>query len=228
MSTKLWKIKGLIETLINSPKFNRFILNSFLTKIAKENCFFIEIGANDGVEGDPLYKFVKKYQLSGIYVEPQKKVFDKLVNNLKEFKNVHFENIAVSKEEGKIDLFIPKGTEKINDNITSLMASTSIDKGNLRYFGSYEVEQVNSKPFSYLVDKYNLHEKFNLFLLIDIEGNEKELIESIDFSICKPKYIFFEHVHMTYDSHLNLNNFLTNLGYRIYFSKNDTMASLRS
>jgi FkbM family methyltransferase len=227
MSTKLWRIKGLLQTLTNSPKLNRKILNSFLSKMAKENCFFIEIGANDGIEGDPIYKFVKKFQLAGIYIEPQKKVFDKLVNNFRNFKNVHFENIAVSKQEGTIDLFIPKSTEQVKENITSLMASTSKDKGNLGYFGSFEIEQVESKPFSYLVDKYNLRAKKNIFLLIDIEGNEKELIESIDFTTCKPKYIFFEHVHMTYDSHLNLNNFLIALGYSIYFSRNDTLASLR-
>lgn len=226
MSTICWKIKSVIETFINSSDLNNLILKSFFKRISKENVFFIEIGANDGIEGDPIYRYVLQYNLSGIYIEPQKKVFEKLVQNFHKQSNIYFENIAISSKEGEIELFIPKDNGKLSSAITSLMASTSLDKGNLGFFENYEIEKVKAKTFKYLIEKYDLTKKGEIFLLIDVEGNEKDIIYSIDFNSCKPKYIYFEHIHLTYDTHANINKYLQSLGYKIYFSKQDTLASL--
>ena len=40
-----------------------------------DNCFFIEVGANDGIYLDPLYPYIIKNNWSGILIEPNHIVF---------------------------------------------------------------------------------------------------------------------------------------------------------
>lgn len=223
MSTLLWKVKSRIETFFSSTKKNQQLLDSFLKKIARENVFFVEIGANDGIDADPIYPYVKKYNWGGVYIEPQKKVFDKLVANFKGRGNLFFENIAITEKEMDVELFVPKANGDIN---SSLMASLSTTGGNIPFFNDVEKETVKGLPFSYIVDKYSLKEKEPVFLLIDVEGYEKTIIFSIDFDSYKPRYIFFEHDHLTHNTHRIINHYLTEKGYKIYLLKYDTLACL--
>ena len=194
--------------------------------IEKEDDFFVEIGANDGISNDHLYNNVIKNNWSGVYIEPQKEVFKKLVENLNGRINVYFENIAIINGESKdITIFVPKDTT-IKDY--SGIASLSRLGGVLNRFSDDELieQKVEGKPFDFLIDKYNLHKKKYLLLVIDVEGLEKEIIYSIDFKKISPKCILFEHAHLSYDCHREINGYLANKGYKIYIAKYDTMAFL--
>jgi hypothetical protein len=58
---------------------------------------FIQVGANDGIYGDPIRDFIIKYQWSGILVEPQLDVFECLKQNYAACEsNLIFANVAVS------------------------------------------------------------------------------------------------------------------------------------
>ena len=73
-----------------------------LTK-GKTGIKFIEIGANDGITWDPLFKFIKKYKWEGILVEPHPRYFRELVENYTSIipGKIHFENIAISDDNGE-------------------------------------------------------------------------------------------------------------------------------
>ena len=139
--------------------------------------------------------------------------------------DAYFENIAITKEEMLVDLFSP------NEDLTkgnSLIASMHMNKGVLRHFSEFELrkETVQGKPFQYIIDKYELKNKQRTLVLIDVEGFEKDIIESIDFKSYKPDYLIFEHAHLTYDIHREINSSLGKLGYKIYLDKMDTLAIL--
>jgi hypothetical protein len=68
-----------------------------------KNCFFLNIGANDGIENDFLYSFIEKNEWRGIYVEPGIESFTQLKNNLPNQDRFAFENIAISNYDGEID-----------------------------------------------------------------------------------------------------------------------------
>lgn len=220
----LWKFKSRLETFLFGSKIFNKLIPSTLKRIGKKDIFFVEIGANDGVTNDYLFKYVLKYNWSGVYVEPQKDVFEKLVENLKGRDNLYFENIAIIDEENRdIPIFIPKD---IHIKDYTGIASLSRQGGVLTRFSDDELieQKVEGKPFSYLIDKYELHNKTNLFILIDVEGYEKKIIYSIDFNRIHPRVLLFEHAHMTYDCHREVNEYLTKLGYKIYVAKFDTFA----
>jgi len=167
---------------------------------------------------------VNKYNWSGIYVEPQKEVFNKLIHNFKDKKNLFFENIAiVNTEEQDVTIYIPKDN---SINHPSGIASTLRQGGVLNRFMDDElnIEVVKGKPFNYLIDKYNLEKIDKLLIIIDVEGLEKNIIYSIDFNRIRPSIIIFEHAHLTYDCHREVNGFLSKHGYKIYLDKYDTLA----
>jgi FkbM family methyltransferase len=221
-----WRIKSRIETALQGLPMFQNLLTKFVDNLP-EDVFFVEIGANDGIDFDPIYQAVIKKKWSGVYIEPQKSVFLKLQSNFHGRENIFFENIAITKEEMFVDLFSPN--EEIT-NGNSLIASMHMNKGVLRHFTESELrkETVQGKPFQYIIDKYELKNKKRTLLLIDVEGFEKEVIESINFNTYKPDYLIFEHAHLTYDIHREINASLVDVGYKIYLDKMDTLAILIS
>lgn len=219
-----WRIKSRIETALQRLPIFQNLLTKFVDKLP-EDVFFVEIGANDGVDFDPIYQAVIKKKWSGVYIEPQKSVFMKLQSNFLGRENIYFENIAITKEEMLVDLFSP------NEELTkgnSLIASMHMNKGVLRHFSEFELrkETVQGKTFQYIIDKYELKNKQRTLVLIDVEGFEKDIIESIDFKSYKPDYLIFEHAHLTYDIHREINSSLGQHGYKIYLDTMDTLAIL--
>jgi len=57
--------------------FDHF-LSLYFSLIDSDDFYFVEVGSNDGKTNDPLYDYVKNFDLSGVLVEPQKEVYDKL------------------------------------------------------------------------------------------------------------------------------------------------------
>lgn len=223
MPTLTWKLKSRIETFLHLSDMFKDLVKPVLEGLNDKDVFFVEIGANDGISHDQLYPYISKRNWSGVYVEPQKPIFDKLVKNMAGRNNLYFENIAITETEQDVTLYVPKSTAERN---FSGIATVSPDLGVVHRFADADVEKqvVKGKPFSYLVDKYDLNSKKCLILMIDVEGYEKNIILSIDFNKVSPKYILFEHAHLTYDGHRVVNGFLADRGYRIYIEKYDTLA----
>src|SRR5271165_1303468 len=59
-----------------------------------ENFFFVQIGAYDGYDCDPIQKFIRRYGWNGILVEPQPDAFEKLRQNYENFPGLIFERTA--------------------------------------------------------------------------------------------------------------------------------------
>src|SRR5215468_60576 len=84
-----------------------FDLAVHLLLARRQTLFFVQIGAHDGITGDPLRKFVLKYHLPGILVEPNPAVFKKLVANYRGEPQLRFENVAVGPTQGTKSLYLP-------------------------------------------------------------------------------------------------------------------------
>jgi FkbM family methyltransferase len=146
----------------------------------KTNGFFIEIGANNGINFSNTYFFEKNLNWQGICVEPYPELFEELKKN----RNCYAENSCISSEKkiaqflkcygfitemysGIIDDYDPRHIERINNEIEI-------------FGGAKEIIEVQCISFDDLTEKYKI-DKVDL-LSIDIEGGEEKIIKSIDFS----------------------------------------------
>lgn len=91
---------------------------------------FVQVGANDGVFVDPLRQYILTRGWSGILVEPQADVFERLKENYADCADrLIFENVAVSLSS-QLELFLPPadlGTHDLDTRIpwSQIMRSSS-------------------------------------------------------------------------------------------------------
>ena len=71
-------------------------LNKVIQPYLHDDFFFLNIGACDGVMGDPVYPLARKYHWKGIAVEPVPYNFEKLVENFASEPQVTLVNAAIS------------------------------------------------------------------------------------------------------------------------------------
>jgi len=166
--------------------------------------FFIEIGASDGIELSNTYLLEKKYNWTGICVEPIPNRFKLLCKNRP--NSVCCDN-AVYKKSGKSVIFDIANNYDLLSGISSRIDSHH----------KIEVEcnktQIIVKTISFndLLEKYKAP-LFIEYLSLDTEGSELEILKSVNLK----KYIFglidVEHNYME-PRRTQIRELLTSNGY---------------
>jgi FkbM family methyltransferase len=210
-----------------------------------DNVFFIQIGANDGIHdpdngySDPLNPLIKQYNLNGIIIEPQPKVFEELRKTYKENNNLILEKIAIAQETKNKHLYtISFSTARWATGLASFykeVIQKHIDNGRVeskakeegiklplkrsQYISSEEVECIT---FEDLMKKHNVNDIS--FILIDTEGYDYEIIKLIDFEKYKPSILIFEHKHLSVSDYKNCLDLLKQFNYVVRLNSGDTIA----
>lgn len=194
----------------------------------RKNIFFLQIGSNDGVTGDPIHFFVTRDKWAGILVEPVGYVFDRLVENYRGHDNLIFENLAVSDKKEKKDFWYLKNTEdelpihydQIGSFFRPLVMKHRKSIPNIEKF--IVKKQIDCLPLSEIIGKHNVR-KVDL-IHIDTEGYDCEVIKQIDFDRFDPVILIFEHKHLRED---DLKACICNLyakGYSLIREAGNTIA----
>ena len=177
-------------------KFRKFnSINNLDKKLLKylnfKNGFYIECGANDGVNQSNTWYFEKVLNWRGILIEPNKKIFKELIKNRS--PNNIFENVALVSEDFKIknkEIFLT------DNNLLSQLIDNPSEK-NMKVFTS----TLND------ILKKNIIYKINLFSL-DVEGYEAEVLRGLNLNLFEIDYILIE--TKSFD---NINFILNNSNY---------------
>ena len=152
-------------------KFRKFnALNQLDKKMLEfinyENGFFIECGANDGVDQSNTWYFEKILNWSGILIEPLNIQFRELKKNRSK-KNKFF-NLALCSSEAENILLMED-----NDLASkSIIDSSKTAKSNF--------ESVNSQTLTKVLDEISAPDLIDFFSL-DVEGFEHQVIKGINF-----------------------------------------------
>lgn len=213
----------------NFAFINFIILKSvFKSKLQNKKYFFIQVGANDGKSGDPIFFIVNKLNLFGVLVEPVPYVFDKLKINYKDNKNVFLENSAISSEGKNLEFFfLMESSSKDIPSWYNQLGSFRLDiiekhKNQIKDFDKLLVsKKIPTTDFVKIQKKYNIP-YFDL-VFVDTEGYDYEIIKVIPFHIFKPSIIIFEHKHLMkkdLDASVYL---LKSKGYRLFTTSDDFM-----
>jgi FkbM family methyltransferase len=196
---------------------------------------FIQIGANDGVMNDPIFKFIEKNKnrVSGFVLEPLPDIFSTLVTNYQSFPKIKPLNLAIHNSETEMLLYRVK-SEHLSKVPAFARGIASFDpnhwkKTSLVPNPDYiESEIVKCISYSQLL-RDNEITKIDL-LLIDTEGYDYDILSRIDFGYLKPRIIRFEHgvrdQVMSESNFIEIAERLNRHGYQIIAESYDATAYL--
>jgi FkbM family methyltransferase len=176
------------------------ILSAFNSRT--NDFFFVQIGAYDGRESDPIHASIRRHHWKGVLVEPQPDAFERLKRNYEGCPGLIFENVAIADRKCSRPFY------KLKDSHARLFHA---DHGTLSSFSAEHILKHLSEPvdagqaldaiqipciaLSDLLDRHGV-EKIDL-LQIDAEGYDFEIIKTVPFDKVSPQIIHFEHAHLT-------------------------------
>ena len=213
-------LRGEIRQKIwNCEKFfhwnEEFFSQSGQDKIIKENFFrnidlksykgyFVEIGAYDGIMGSNCYHFEKYCHWDGIAIEPSNLQFQKLVKN----RNCKVINKAIDKVEREIDFI------EVIEGYTQMSYINHGNNTNSQEFLNKDNRtKINNQKIKTVFFNNTIENKDIDYISIDTEGNELDILKSINYKNFNIKVISVENNN---SKDLKINQFLTKNNF-IYF-----------
>ena len=175
----------------------------------KQNGYFIEIGAVDGISLSNTYLLETKYNWRGICVEPNPETFEKLKINRPQS---HCCDNAIFSETGLTVQFDIANTCNLLSGI-----STYIDCHKNTVNSNKTTIQVTTLSFNDLLEKYNAP-TFIEYLSLDTEGTEYEILKTFNFDKYTIGLIDVEHNSIE-PRRTHIRELLQSKGY-IYMGEN--------
>jgi FkbM family methyltransferase len=171
--------------------FSQFNQDKFLNEVVfcnKKNGFFIDIGAYDGISFSNSLFFERSNDWSGICVEPNPSVFSKLVS-LRKSINL---NVCIGSENKKVKFTQIEGYSEMLSGIAEEYDNRHIERinNNILIKGG-KINEIEVDMIT-LRDIVELKNKKIDFISIDTEGNEFEIVNSINFDFLDVKALVVE------------------------------------
>lgn len=200
---------------------------------SKPRVFFVQVGSNDGLQGDPIHDLIiSRESWSGIFIEPIDFLFQRLRKNYGDAERFIFENVAIGTEKGSKKFYY-----------VSEKARAELD---LPYWhdqlGSFDrshiIRALGEQMQPYIVEEdiecLPLQEVFNRnqvdaidLIHIDTEGFDYKVLSQLDIERYKPSVILFEHHLLPDDEFAKARKLLRDAGYRMLQYGNDILALRR-
>jgi len=184
----LKKIKGFFpvkfKTYIKKfKKYNAYhqLDKKLLKYVNYKNGFYIDCGANDGVNQSTTWYFEKHLNWNGILIEPIPNVFNELKKNRS--KNNYFYNAALTNFN-----YNSKTIKFIFNNEDTLTGSIFSSNQNLKKTQTIEVKATTLDQ----ILKNNKSSKLVDLFSLDVEGYEFEVLEGINYNNVKFKFLLIE------------------------------------
>lgn len=168
----------------------------------KENGYFVEVGAYDGIDMSNTYLLEYKYKWKGICIECNPLYFNKLVENRPNCTNCSW---AVFNENDKNMQFI-------NDDAGG--CSGFVETNTHKHILNKPIINVQTKKLTTILDMENAP-SFIEFLSLDTEGSEYEILNAHDFDKYLFGYICVEHNFIN-TNRIKIRELLESKGYIFY------------
>lgn len=207
---------GNIADILNDRLFN--------------NAYFIEIGANDGVQNDLMYSSISRFNLKGAVLEPVSYLFEILKDNYQGFSDIRILNYALGQANESRLLYRLKKTNDPLPPFYEQLASFDLETilTHKKYITDIEkyiiTEKVKVITFSELMQKLSIT-KLD-FLIIDTEGYDLEILKTIDLEKYLISTIVFEHKHLSLEDFSAAVDLFNANGYSLNSDRTDTIALL--
>lgn len=221
--SRRWELvlrRHLFQRELRSKIFRREHTDALLADFAKvlPDAVFVQIGANDGLTGDPLQGLLAGAgsQWRGVMVEPVGHLFAQLRECYGSRPGLQLENAAIGEEDGAITIHrirTEQGDPLWLEQLASL--DREVLQRNAGQFGQFSdrivSEDVACLTVSTLLQRHQI-QSLDL-LLIDTEGWDWRVLRQFDLARLKPKLILYEHQHLSQDEHSDAHALLERHGY---------------
>lgn len=223
----LWSPKNKIEETIHL--FSR----------SNSEFRFIQIGANDGLTNDPIFKFIIANNWSGIRIEPLSIPFKKLQKLHKSNKRIKLLNCLAGDQNGSQVLYqLSFSSSRWATGIASLNRDAlqkQIDIGYVAKRAAKNNESLPQNPDEWITSKEIPMMELNSLietgfkkapdlLQIDTEGYDLVLINHLNLEKHVPAMICFEKAHASESELEDCLARLTKFGYQFVSSNMDILA----
>jgi FkbM family methyltransferase len=194
--------------------------------LRKKDIFFIQIGANDGITNDPLYKFVTEFGWQGILVEPMPESFAALQETYRGRPDLILLNAALAGEDGALPIYtvrIDAGTFQKAQMYSSFDREVVLRNSRFVPDIAQRIEEVQVKAVSMKTLLAHAGSRNVDILAIDAEGFDYTILKMIDFARLKPAIILYEHTHLNKADQEAAAELLAAQGYRMTRDTLDTI-----
>jgi FkbM family methyltransferase len=196
---------------------------------SRERVTVVQIGANDGINNDPIHKFIKRDHWHGVLLEPQRYVFDKYLEPLyRKTEGIIVLNAALDVQDGQKLIYKvavsgsrwATGLSSFNREVLeaavrsgyiereAIKEGAPLPEDKAKYITEEEVECISTRS---LIKKYGL-EKID-WLQIDTEGFDFEIIKMFNIEVTRPEVIVYENLHFNTEQQIECLDFLYKNGY---------------
>lgn len=165
----------------------------------KENGFFIELGANNGLEqsNTAFFEFYKGWK--GILIEPLPNKYVECINNRKNSTVLNYACVSNDYESDKI-------SGDFNGNLMSSVNGSRLNQ-------TQNLNTVNAITLEKILDQHMKQCNCIDFLSLDTEGYELNILKGLNLSKYRPKYMLIEIYNFDYD---NIYKFLIENNYSLH------------
>lgn len=175
----------------------------------KNDGFFVDVGAHNGISINNSYYFEKRLGWNGICIEPNPKIFKKL--NSKR-KSMNLQCAIDSDDNGQVEFVLNTGYTEMLSGILKYYDDRHLERKDdeiKRFGGTSEIIKVKTRSLESIFDEHNI--KKVDYLSIDVEGAELSVIESVNFDKVFVDFIGFEDNYP--DTSTPIKELLENNGY---------------
>ncbi|HVX18978.1 MAG TPA: FkbM family methyltransferase [Acidimicrobiales bacterium] len=189
---------------------------------------FVQVGANDGEQRDPLRHEIQTTSWHGLMIEPVPYVFDRLRRNYGGHDRITLVNAAVADEDGSRTLYyLPESDDDGLPQWYDALASFREDvlRKHVEFIPDIDERiasmDVPCRTFDSLCAEHALATVD--VIQIDTEGFDWEVIKLIDLDRYRPTLLMFEHYHLSDDDKTASWRHLRAHGYEVYTDVMDAL-----
>ena len=165
------------------------------------NASVVQIGAAEGLLGDPLVDALSKTRWRALLVEPVPELCAALRARYRDKPEVRIAQAAVADRDGEMPLYrlrtTPGETPEWFNHLATLNREVLLQhRGAIPEVESLIIEErVPTARFETLLARYDI-DAIDLFV-IDTEGHDFEILRDFDFGRFQPIVLMFEHQHLS-------------------------------
>lgn len=181
---------------------------------------FIQVGANDGVSGDPLNPFILGGGWTGLLVEPVPAARARLIQTYAGVPGLKFSGEAVWRRSERRPFHMVDGID--------VLSSFSLDTILLH---EAKYLDLRARIRTVEIDAWSLDELSMRYgvanpdvIAVDAEGCDDIVLEGFDIEARPPALILFEHVALSETASADLRDRLVAMGYTLIADRHDVLA----